>query len=251
MTAKIQIISDVHTEFNPPTFPEISQEADVIVFAGDIATTPTKAEAYLESVRKQTTAPIVYVLGNHEYYSTAFEDTANQYKEACRAIKHLYLLDDSSITLDGVQFFGTTLWTDYDNQRCSVLSLNVMADFRYMKTVRQERVSIDDIVKRHERNKLQLQSKLYHTRPNKTVVITHHGPSFSCVDPAYARSNLNGAFFVDMDKVILEFQPNLWIYGHTHRGSTHQIGSTKLCVNPWGYPNESKEAYTEKLLVEI
>lgn len=50
----------------------------------------------------------------------------------------------------------------------------------------------------------------------QTVVVTHHLPSGRSVAPRFAASVLNPAFASDLDHLIEEHEPALWIHGHTH-----------------------------------
>jgi len=58
---KIQVMSDLHLEFGAFEIPRT--DADVIVLAGDIHV-GIKAIDWI----KNQTKPVIYVLGNHEYY---------------------------------------------------------------------------------------------------------------------------------------------------------------------------------------
>jgi Icc-related predicted phosphoesterase len=39
-----------------------------------------------------------------------------------------------------------------------------------------------------------------------------------------------------MEKVINDYQPKLWIYGHTHEPDDRMFGDTRVVSNPRGYP---------------
>ena len=56
--------------------------------------------------------PVLYVLGNHEFYGSSIDGAAAELKRLC-AGTHVHVLDDSEIVIDGVRFLGTTLWTDF------------------------------------------------------------------------------------------------------------------------------------------
>lgn len=40
-----------------------------------------------------------------------------------------------------------------------------------------------------------------------------------------------------MIEIIEKYQPNLWIYGHTHECDNHRVGKTQIISNQLGYPN--------------
>ena len=107
----IGIHSDLHTECSLCTISNLS-ELDVLVLAGDIGD-PATVRLFFDYLRRKTTKlPVLYVLGNHEYYGFAISEA----KDIYRSISQEYgitLLDDESITLNGIQFSGTTLWSDF------------------------------------------------------------------------------------------------------------------------------------------
>jgi hypothetical protein len=41
---------------------------------------------------------------------------------------------------------------------------------------------------------------------------------------------------LDMIEVIEKYQPNLWVYGHTHECDDQMLGSTRIISNQRGYP---------------
>jgi hypothetical protein len=70
------------------------------------------------------------------------------------------------------------------------------------------------------------------------VVVTHHVP---VADPMtkFAGSILQPAFVcTEMLPLIEEYQPDLWIYGHTHEPGKHAVGKTRLISNQLGYPRK-------------
>ncbi len=60
---KIHLMSDVHLEFDPSFTPPYV-DADITVLAGDIG----YGIEGIEWAKKRFSRPVVYVLGNHEYY---------------------------------------------------------------------------------------------------------------------------------------------------------------------------------------
>jgi predicted phosphodiesterase len=60
---RIRILSDVHADFGTVVLPRV--EADVTVLAGDIRPGKSALAWIRESFPEQ---PIIYVLGNHEFY---------------------------------------------------------------------------------------------------------------------------------------------------------------------------------------
>ena len=78
------------------------------------------------------------------------------------------------------------------------------------------------------------------------VVISHHAP---VINPAtkYRTSLLQPAFnSLDMVPVIEEFQPDLWIYGHTHECDDQMLGKTRIISNQLGYPADPSAGFDPK-----
>jgi len=102
---KIHVLSDLHTEFAEFSPPDT--DAGVVVLAGDIGLGLGGIEWAASKFPKD---PVIYVPGNHEYYGhdvMLFEELIKQ------SPANIHVLNNDKIVLDGVQFFGSTLWTDF------------------------------------------------------------------------------------------------------------------------------------------
>jgi YfiH family protein len=102
---KLHILSDLHLGQGALTLPRT--DADLVVLAGDIAR-PPEAVAWASQLGK----PVLYVLGNHEFYGGSIASTAARFK-ALSARTNVRLLDDESVVIGNVRFLGSTLWTDF------------------------------------------------------------------------------------------------------------------------------------------
>jgi len=77
-----------------------------------------------------------------------------------------------------------------------------------------------------------------------TVVVTHHCPTPKSTHESFRTgpsSELNAFFASDMTLDIMDWDPDLWIHGHTHYAfdypvdDTGQICKTRVVCNPRGY----------------
>ena len=102
---KLNILSDLHLSLGALPIPE--NDADVVILAGDIAR-PREAVAWASGFAK----PVLYVPGNHEFYGGSIEGTVEELKRLCAGTA-IHVLDNDEVTIDGVRFLGTTLWTDF------------------------------------------------------------------------------------------------------------------------------------------
>ncbi|MEM9690500.1 MAG: metallophosphoesterase, partial [Pseudomonadota bacterium] len=105
---KLHILSDIHVEFE--AFVPPATDADVIVLAGDIHVGRKGLDWALEQFPDK---PVIYVLGNHEYYGKAVPKLTNELQKIA-ANTNVHLLERSSVEIDGVTFLGSTLWTDFE-----------------------------------------------------------------------------------------------------------------------------------------
>jgi Icc-related predicted phosphoesterase len=253
---KIQILSDLHLEFSPKSLPIISAEADLLAYAGDVCPNLNVVRDYFDGVRKQTSAPIVYVLGNHEYYGK-YLHSGREFIRALQGVPNLHVLCDDSAVFGDVRVLGTTLWTDYNDRREEVAALIGMVDFDHIRkplnSTKFSTITPADIVEEHRKAREFLDREFGYAQnqKQKTVVVTHHGPSYYLIPQKYIGNKLNGSFFVELSNLIMREKPVLWIYGHSHTSGQHTIGSTKLVCNPWGYPFEKDTEYQESLIVEV
>ena len=235
---RLQIMSDLHNEFEVK--PIVRTGADIIVLAGDIA---AKASAIPWILDVYEDSPVVYIAGNHEYYHSDILEIDDQLKKACSKTNIRFLQNKMRI-INGIRFLGTTLWTDfhYNGHEMRDYYMNYakrsMSDFSNIK-YDNKRFTPEKSFELHVDARNFLREHLIKMFDGKTVVITHHGPFPGAVSKNYTNSPLNPAFVVDMTDLMLDYEPDLWIYGHTHDQFMDTIiGKTRVVSNPRGYPHE-------------
>ena len=108
---RLHVLSDLHLEFGAIEIP--TTNADVIVLAGDIDV-GTKGLAWIRS--RFPDQPVVYVLGNHEFYRHALPDLTEGLRRETKG-SHIHLLENNSVELAGFTILGCTLWTDFALRR--------------------------------------------------------------------------------------------------------------------------------------
>jgi len=237
---RIAILSDLHFEFHRDGGSEFISTLkfngiDVLILAGDIVTPAEKIPNILERFcnRYET---VVYLPGNHEFYRSSFPEVKKIFDFI--SISNLHILDNKTTTINGQRFVGTTLWfrdqPDYNRlYKC-------LADFQEIKDFRNHV---------YEKNRLAIEF-LNHEVNSSDIVITHHMPSKKSVHPKFTNSSLNRFFVCELDDLINERQPKLWVHGHTHESCDYYINKTRIICNPLGYPNE-KSSIRTNLLIEI
>lgn len=219
---KLQLLSDLHLEFADFT-PQAGQ-ADVIVLAGDIHT-GTKALAWLQTLDLKQ--PIIYVLGNHEYYKHIYPKLLHTLK--AQAPSNLHILENETLELDGVIFHGTTLWTDFEllgNARLSgALCQQNMNDYKYIRREPSySKMRSIDLAIIHNKSLRWLATSL-NTHQNKTnIVITHHAPSLQSLPNKRRSDPLSPAYASSLDEFIKQHKIDYWLHGHLHHSNDYFIG---------------------------
>ena len=240
---KLKILSDIHLEFS--NYKIQYDNEDILVLAGDISPNPDKTtEHIIKYLQTNRQAKLIYVLGNHDYYNKSIEETLSLWKDMSDYINSIvntrfWFLHDDSVVINGIRFFGTTLWTDMNDKDTATMEIaNAnMSDYSYIKDFTPSKS-----VLLHEQSKTFL-SECLDISEEPVVVITHHLPSFMSILPKYKRSitsrYLNGAFASNMDYLIDKSM--LWIHGHTHSSLDYKTGKSRVVCNPRGYCNNSPE----------
>lgn len=252
---KIRLLSDLHYEFyTPSTFEQEPMleycGEDVTVLAGDIACGSQQVEEVLSLFIMRGHKHIVYVPGNHEFYNYNYYLTLDRLIDTCGEFggKVTLLQPNMHKTIDGVVFFGGTLWTNFgDNTKCEMISKGLINDFKFIQGFTA------DLCKQLYYEQLESINSIYYSLPTTTqkVIVTHFLPAMECVHPKYAGSKLNQYFANDLGDWIKELKNTTWLFGHTHDTMELELGSTKLYCNPHGYLTENSLGFNPRKIIEV
>ena len=264
---KLLILSDLHLEWGPFTPP--SPEAfDAVVLAGDVCQGP-KAMHWARHKRTFARKPVVFVPGNHEFYSLERERTLERMRQRARG-SNVHVLDRHELVLHGpsgeaVRFLGATLWTDFavvgsdvegamENARTG---LNDFAGLIRQRTAQGERrFRPEDALHEHQLSRAWLAERLSAPveRTLPTVVVTHHGPSARSIAPEYRDNHLNPCFVSELPAAFFD-RPLLWIHGHVHNSMDYRLGHTRIVANPRGYRRRNgafeNAAFIPDLVIDV
>jgi hypothetical protein len=186
--------------------------------------------------------PIVYALGNHEYYGHVFPDLAQRCRAAA-AGSGVAVLEDEVLVLGEVRILGCTLWADFQlfgadyEEECLTIADGQVMDYRAIKTVSGKQLRARDTQQRHKRSRAWLESELGRPWPGKTVIVTHHGAYWGMSHPHY-QNQASAAFVSDLRAVLARYPIDLWISGHTHASADTELSGVRLISNQRGYPRE-------------
>jgi predicted phosphodiesterase len=249
---KLHVLSDLHLSRGPLAIPE--NDADIVILAGDIAR-PKEAIAWASGFAK----PVIYVPGNHEFYGGSIAGTVAELKRSSAAT-NIHVLDDGEVTIEGVRFLGTTLWTDFmlfgeGERRAAAMheAQRFMRDFSVIR-VGDALFTPQASAALFARHAAWLESKLAQPHAGPTVVITHHAPSRNSIHPRFADSLINACFVSDAERLIDGSRACLWIHGHTHDSFDYVVNGTRVLCNPRGYAKDGvseNSSFDANLLVAI
>jgi len=250
MAMRLHVLADLHAEFRPIDIPDA--DADVVVFAGDVAVGPRG----LDWIRTRfTDRPVVYVLGNHEFYHHNLPRLTELLKSEAKS-SHVHLLENSSVELAGFTFLGCTLWSDFalrrNPERDMAKARGSINDYRLIHFGTADCVLCpQDTVRIHAESVAWLKSELARHDPARTIVVTHHAPSPRSEAPGYANGPLSPSFVSDLGPLIEQSGIPLWIHGHTHHNADYRIGTTRVLTNQRGYPGEACARFDPGMVIEI
>ena len=243
---EIRIVSDLHLEYASVHIPNDMQilrngteAGQVLVLAGDICEYNHLEilKAFIQ-VQSERFYHVIYVPGNHEYYHNYFNDDAA--RKLCSQFKNVSFLNRDYVTVDGVNFIGTTLWSDHSRSSSiqRVTTSMYMNDFRVIAyTNNRKPMSIDDATREFNLNVDYLDNTLTKLSNQKNVVVTHHAPSPKSIHARFKGDSINNGFYSDLEDLIKKHAPSLWVHGHMHNAFDYTVGETRVICNPRGYPS--------------
>lgn len=273
---KIHLISDVHNEIDIVNTP-MPEGTDVVVLAGDIHAGVAGVEWAQNNYG--TEVPIVYVCGNHEFYHHDLS-VVEEMAEAAEGT-NVRFLDNSSVVIDGVRFIGSTLWTSFDDwsdvMKIQFFQKN-LNDYNYIKAPwffddspsRAEQANdIDQSFNMTEFDEnncrlipvitylLHKEAVSYLTKAldepfdGKTVVVTHHAPSYQSV--GYYKQAYEDAYATSLEHLICNHKPaiDVWFHGHLHKPVHYWIDGVPIVSNPRDYPMYGKYGNSHEFLYEL
>lgn len=247
---KIHIVSDLHREFGYNDFN--LKLADVLVLAGD-TDLGVKGISWLKSLSLDI--PIIYVLGNHEYYKGAYPKTLYKIKDAA-SNSNIHVLENESLKIDHVCFHGCTLWTDFSLKgnpaAYGSLCQSRINDYKKIRLGdNYAKLRSIDTFRIHQTSRQWLEESLSYSAAECNIVVTHHAPSIQSLPMKYLDDPISAAYVSDMEDFIIKHQPSYWIHGHIHTPVNYKIGNTEIICNPHGYINERYNGFKNNLVIEV
>jgi hypothetical protein len=216
---KLQLLSDLHME-TEAFAPEPAAGAELLVLAGDIDATWAGYERFAG-----WPVPVIVIAGNHEFDGRDIDTAWPALRERCARLG-LRLLQRESLLVTSaagrrLRFVCATRWSDFDllgaaqrerAMRAAAYFMRVMAATRHGRAfdaagVREEGLACRAWLER------ELAAPAA-GRWDRTVVVTHFGPSLRSADPRYGRQPGTASFCNADDDLIA--RADLWLHGHLH-----------------------------------
>jgi hypothetical protein len=244
--------------------PPAGLDADVILLGGDIHYLPQHLAAMLSEIRasQRDETQLIVVPGNGEYVNQEFGEARRQYKAAVEAIPNAMFLDDDVAELPtGLRIIGSTLWSHVPDQEVENYTRMFSDNGR---GVDDDNIRLGDhLMTIQDTNELHRQARSFLERElrrlsaserSQTIVCTHFWPTLQPLagpdgqPPPYL--HLAGS---DLDALIAECGPRLWLCGHEHTTYHVTIGATQISSNPRAGdgPGNVNPDFAESYILEL
>ena len=228
------------------------ESADIVILAGDVNIGTRGIDWIMSAI---TDKPVIYVLGNHEYYKGSYPKTLHKITEIAKET-NVHVLENRAITIEGVRFHGATLWTDFslfgNPRQYGSICQGKMNDY---KKIRRDpsysKLRTIDTFQIHNKSINWLEKSLNESQNDTNIVVTHHAPSIKSIPEQYSEDPISSAYASNLEDTIAKYQPDFWIHGHIHEPKDYYIGKTQIICNPHGYIDEPYNGYNKELIIEI
>jgi len=254
MAIKIQYCSDLHLEFkknkeyldlNP-----LPVVGDILILAGDIVPFAVMHEhnSFFDYLSKNFRTTY-WIAGNHEYYRYDIANKKGSFLEKIR--NNVFLLNNYEIKLEEVNLVFSTLWSHITPPNELEIQYSV-TDFysikyyggrftpRHFNTFHQESLDF-------------LKPILFRKSDKKTVIVTHHVPTFLKYPKKFENDIINEAFVVELHDLIIDSCADYWIYGHIHENTPEfKVGKTHMLTSQLGYvSHDQHHKFNASTYIEI
>lgn len=272
-----RIVSDIHLEhwcsgtytegdirtWMKKAVPEAATDKDSVLFlAGDISQYHPQRRYMLEAVASRF-KHVVYVAGNHEHWGgklTEWNPEATELEKLAPNITVARSGTAMNIHQEGevdsqIRIIAATMWAPYGRDNpVYAAALTGNAD---CKKIRPDKVRFKCFPKDfQDLYTAELGSIEHFLKENfaagkDSAVVTHHVPSLRLRLPGLDADPFDDMFMSPHAECFMheDWAPKFWFFGHTHKSWDIQIGKTRCISNPFGYPGETYQGWTQVKIV--
>lgn len=129
-----------------------------------------------------------------------------------------------------------------------------MNDYRKIRCNDTGRLKPKHTAMLHADSRLALNQFLESGDRGRSIVVTHHAPTPRSLPTEGLNPIMNAAYASDLDQLIFERGPALWIHGHIHEPKDFNVGRTRVINNGHGHPSADRpesNAFRADLVVEL
>jgi hypothetical protein len=243
---KVAFYADIfyNSELSPAYWvPPANLEVEAILLGGDIHYLPHHLGEMLASIRETQpdSTQIIVVPGNGEYVDQELGQARRQYRAAVAAVPNAVFLDDGMAELPcGLRVIGSTLWSHVPDDEIGRYARRLANDgMQGVDNIRLEDrfLTLRDTNELHRQARSFIEEQLRTLAPaerDQTIVCTHFWPTLRPWTGSIGQResewyHIKGS---DLDALITECGPRLWLCGHAHITHHVTIGTTQISSNP-------------------
>ena len=276
---RLQLFSDLHLERYPHFVPDVREDTDVVILAGDIGSYQSSSRLGGDDFGLERFSPlrpgasparVLYIPGNHEFDGLEFIDAEARLRATCARLG-IEWLDRETLVVEHVRFIGTTLWSDFDALALQEQELTKQLQRRekafraanyYLSkntTLKNgEPVLAEGIRAMSLDCQAWLREALAVPFDGVTVAVTHFAPSLQSADPRYGLTPGTAGFCNALDGLFP--LADVWIHGHLHCANDYLVKgnedgrdwSCRVVANPLGYLSKGEQdAFRKDLVIEL
>jgi len=168
----------------------------------------------------------------------------NAIRTICKLDERLIFMDKTTVNIGPYCLLGSTLWSAVPDSKKDHVQ-NSMNDYNFIfAEPKGKRITVHTTTAWHAEEvewlKVGVQSSM--ARKQRSVVLTHHTPSFESRGSGYGFSSDLDYFFQDYGK---KGNSNVlaWLYGHTHYSDDQVMHGTRVVSNQCGYRTEKQRKW--------
>lgn len=273
---RIGFVSDLHIEYNRQVPNKFDETGDILIMAGDIASscfladhrTDKDAKVVSKALEKYITNAldsydrVIWIPGNHEPYGDHIERSHETIEKWLSVRFNSNVMYCESTYKNGVievnddlAILCGRLWTNYNNNSptTKLIVSQMMNDYPMITMSMGGIVNLkpDYVYELHMETIQFLAYVMSMVSAENIVIATHHAPLLQCENPKYRGNETSYGYCSDLSNFILD-RPRIkyWIHGHTHYNTDIEIGQCRVVSNQHGYNFEriNKPKYKPRII---